>query len=666
MCGIAGYFHLDGSPADRASIERMVSALKHRGPDAQTVHLDGPVGLGHARLSIIDLAGGHQPLFNEDHSIAVVCNGEIYNYRELREQLIRKGHRFQTGSDCEVLAHQWEESGPGMLALLRGMFAFILYDRRQGIVFGARDRFGQKPLYYYQGQHRLAFASEIKGLLVLPEISRELDPLGLDQFLFHQFVPQPRTLFRQIQKLEAGCSFELRLPTANRNSSLHRTDELESQQSQAVSAGAGAIRFDSSALPTESPIERSTFTIQKYWRPTFAPDDSLSRSEHLTRVEAALMDAVQSHLVSDVPIGLFLSGGIDSSLITALASRMNPEPLQTFSISFPGSEHDEAPYARTVANTFRTRHHEFPFAPADMRQALTAAATLFDQPLADLAVLPLMALSQAASEHVKVVLTGDGGDELFAGYRKYKRTTGIPGRFRWLSQFSNRLFPISRLAACGPDRMGWRKLQSRLAMVLAPACRSEYQRQSWEGWERFALYRPELSELIGCQFASLSQSGEHSTGLSPLNAALELDQGTVLADRLLLKGDYATMAFGLEARAPLLDHQLAEVASHLPTNLKASPQTTKIALREIARRYLPADIIERRKKGFSMPVDRWFRGELRDWTRSCLLDDSVTLPRYFQRGAIERLLSEHAAGQNHSARIHTLLTFELWSRAYAS
>jgi asparagine synthase (glutamine-hydrolysing) len=673
MCGIAGYINLDDSPVDRGKIERMVAALKHRGPDAQTVYLDGSVGLGHARLSIIDLAGGHQPLFNEDRSISVVCNGEIYNYRELREQLMRSGHQFRTGSDCEVLAHLWEEFGPRLVDELRGMFAFVLYDHRQGTVFGARDRFGQKPLYYHEGSQGFAFASEIKGLMVLPEVSRELDPLALDQFLFHQFVPQPRTLYEGVTRLAAGCCFELRLaprPAATPGSNSQGSNGQSNSEngfhaSRPANGWAPPAHADRRAAI--QPFSGSLFAMHRYWQPTFAPDETISTSEHLARVERALLDAVQSHMVADVPVGVFLSGGIDSSLITALATRFNPAPLETFSISFPGSEHDEAPHARAVANALGTKHHEFPFEPGDLAQLLTHAATLFDQPLADTAVLPLMALSRSAAEHVKVVLTGDGGDELFGGYRKYRRMAGVPGRIGWLSQISSSLFPMHELAACAPDPFGLRKMKSRIAMVIAPSCRGEYQRQGWEGWERFALYRPELARSIHGRFDSLVGANETTNSpLAPLNAALRLDQGTSLADRLLLKGDYATMAFGLESRAPLLDHHLAAVAGELPLNLKATSTTTKVALRKIASRYLPAEIITRRKKGFSMPLDRWFRNELQGWTRSCLLDESVALPRYFRRPAIERLLNEHAAGKNHVGRIHSLLTFELWCRIYAA
>lgn len=673
MCGIAGYVSLDGSPIDVSMIERMVFALKHRGPDAQTVHPDGPVGFGHARLSIIDLAGGFQPLFNEDKSVTVICNGEIYNYRELREQLLEKGHQFRTGSDCEVLAHLWEESGRKMLDELRGMFAFVLYDRRSGTVFGARDHFGQKPLYYHNGDNRFAFASEIKGLLVLPEVSRELDPQALDQFLFHQFVPQPRTLFTGIKKLPAGCCFELRLhprlsfnpePSATAPS-LSSNPEPAPARRDDDAATASTLSFNPEPKATEQ-NPAASFNAWRYWKPTFAPNQRMSNADHLTAVEAGLVDAVQSHMVADVPVGVFLSGGIDSSLIAAIAARFNPQPLETFSISFPGSEHDEGPYARSVAQSLGTIHREFPFEPGDMRHVLNDAAMLFDQPLADTAVLPLMALSRAAAKHVKVVLTGDGGDELFAGYRKYQRMVAGPGRSRWLSRISAGLFPVRELAKCHSDSLGLRKMRARLAMVIDPSCRSEYHRQGWEGWERFSLYRPELADSIDGHFESIGDSAKGSDDeLDPLNAALQMDQGTVLADRLLLKGDSATMAFGLEARAPLLDHRLAAIAGRLPLSLKATPSKTKVALRQVAGKYLSNEIITRRKKGFSMPLDRWFRNELSDWTRQCLIDESISLPRYFQRSAVERLLKEHAAGKNHAGRIHTLLMFELWCRVYS-
>ncbi len=629
MCGIAGYVRFDGQSPPRESLERMVGAMKHRGPDAQTVHLDGPVGFGHARLSIIDLAGGTQPLFNEDQTVTVICNGEIYNYRELRDKLLQRGHRFRTGSDCEVIAHLWEERGGKLIDNLRGMFAFLLYDRRTRTVFAARDRFGQKPFFYHLGPDFIALASEIKGLLALPQISRELDPVAIDQFLFCSYVPHPRTLFTNVRTLPAGSCLEFQ-------------------------------------LPDQPSTARPEVSIHTYWQPQLLPDDSLSSDDHLQRVDAAVHDAIQSHLVADVPVGVFLSGGIDSSLIAALAAKHCEQPLQTFSIAFPHSRHDESPYARAAAQAVGSRHFEFPFQANDLPGALTAAAALFDQPVADAAILPLLALSREAAQHVKVVLTGDGGDELFAGYRKFKRLAGFPGRVRWLSQATSQWLAIDGLAHCVPDPLGLRKFRVRLAEAVSPVCRSSYHRQGWEGWERFELFQPDFTSLvIDHQTECLEGDGPSAVKtLAPLNAALQLEQRTVLSDRLLLKADYATMAHGLEARAPFLDHELAAVAGELPVELKATPTVTKVALRKIAERHLPAEIVQRKKKGFSLPLDQWLRNDLQDFTRRCLLQESVSQPRFFRSAAIERLLAEHAAGKDHSQRIYSLLMLELWCRAY--
>ncbi|MFO0918433.1 MAG: asparagine synthase (glutamine-hydrolyzing) [Planctomycetaceae bacterium] len=631
MCGIAGYVRFDGQSPERSLLEGMVAAMKHRGPDAQTVHLDGPVGFGHARLSIIDLAGGTQPLFNEDETITVICNGEIYNYRELRNRLLQRGHRFRTGSDCEVIAHLWEDLGRNLVHELRGMFAFLLYDRRTRTIFAARDRFGQKPFYYHLGPRSIAFASEIKGLLALPEVSRELNPAALDQFLFRSYVPHPRTMFAQVQTLPAGNCLEFSLPGE-------------------VSAGCG--------VPEVS--------IQSYWRPQLAPDLSVSAEEHLQRVDHAVTDAIQSHLVADVPVGVFLSGGIDSSLIAAVAAKHCEQPLQTFSIAFPGSRHDESSHAREVARAVGSRHFEFPFQAIDLPAALTEAATLFDQPVADAAILPLLALSREASRQVKVVLTGDGGDELFAGYRKFKRLAGFPGRLGWLSRATSQWLSIDELTHCVPDPLGLRKFRARLAEAASPVCRSSYHRQGWEGWERFGLYQPDLFQTIsdGPVDRVLHDRMTALSSLAPLNAALHLEQETVLADRLLLKADYATMAHGLEARAPFLDHHLAETAGRLPVELKATPATTKVALRKIAAQHLPAEIVQRVKKGFSLPLDQWLRNDLQEFTHRCLLEESVSQPRFFRRPAVERLLAEHASGQDHSQRIYSLLMLELWCRQY--
>lgn len=622
MCGLAGLIDVAAGSPDRELVAEMVRRQAHRGPDGQAVHVDGPVALGHARLSIIDLANGRQPIFNEDHSIAAICNGEIYNHRELRRQLEQRGHRFTTDSDCEVLVHLWEEYGRKMPGHLRGMFALVIYDRNEQIVFGARDRFGQKPLFYHASSTRFAFASEMKALLALPEISREVDIEAVDEFLRASYVASPRTMFRSIRRVPANSWFEVRWRDA----------------SLSLETGPCA------ELPP-------------------AADHFHSREDHLECVAAAVEDAVQSHRLADVPVGVFLSGGIDSSLIAAMAAKSTPTPISTFAITFPGNRHDEGPKANLVANAIGAEHQEFPFCSHDLPAIMHLAARQFDQPLANTSVLPLMQLAREASQHVKAVLTGDGGDELFAGYRRYRRLVGFPGRSSWLHHAMTSVCQPNYLARCAPDRLGTRRLRTRAMELLAPASRSAYSRQGWEGWERQELYQRDLTDEL-THDCDADIEFNFASERTPLRAALAIDQGPVLADCLLHKADYATMPFGLESRAPLLDSRLAVVAAGLPDELLVTPQTTKVALRAVARNYLPESIVEAPKKGFSMPLDDWLRGELRGFTRNVLLDDSISVPRFFLRQTVERLIAAQDRGGNHAQRLFALLTLELWCREY--
>lgn len=624
MCGICGHLSLSGEArTGSAVVDRMVRALVHRGPDAHAVSRHGRLTLGHARLAIIDLDGGDQPLFSEDRQIVVVCNGEIYNYRELREELRLQGHCFATDSDSEVIVHLWEEHGPDLVSRLRGMFALAVFDNRDGSLFLARDAFGQKPLYYHQGTRELAFASEIAALLEVPGISRDLDHTALDQFLFYQYVPQPRTMFEAIRQLPAGHCL------------LQRSNETRSWQ-----------WFSSELLPESGEADQAC----------------------IDRLETALEDAVASHMVSDVPVGVFLSGGIDSSLVLAAASRQTTGPLQTFSIGFPGTPADESQYARRAALTFGSRHTEITFDAGRVREHLETVGRVYGQPLADSAAMPVLALSEVASQHVKVVLTGDGGDELFGGYRKYRRAVGALGRNPLLAFAGPRWFSTRRLARCSADRLKLRRLQSRVGMVVAPALRSSYHRQFWEGWDRRQLYQRELVEELSSGFeVPVTETSGVLDHLPAINRMLRLDQGHYLPDDLLLKTDHATMAFGLEARAPLLDLRLAEHAASLPLHLKVTPSQTKVALRAIAGKWLPADLAARRKKGFSFPIGEWLRGPLNGWCRQLLLEESTSVPRLFRCEHVERVIEEHAAGRrNHAGRIYSLLAFELWHRNFAA
>lgn len=634
MCGICGFIDQTSSSgafgsdpgARRDLLQRMVSRLAHRGPDGHGLHLDEHAALGHARLSIIDLEGGQQPMYSEDQQVVLVCNGEIYNFEQLRTELLQAGHEFRTRSDSEVIVHLWEEYGTDCVTRLRGMFAFALYDGRTQTFFAARDRFGQKPFFYSWAAGRLAFGSEIKPLFELPDLSRELDLVALDQYLFYQFVPNPRTMLRQVQQLPPAHTL------------LMRDGQIE---------------------------------LQRYWTPEVDPaeeTDGKAGTDWLEDTLAVMRDAVRSHLVSDVPVGIFLSGGIDSSLMLALAAEAYEGRLQTFSISFHGTPADEGPYARMAAEHFGAEHHEFPFDASSIEENLTAASELFDQPLADSAALPLMHLSRQASERIKVVLTGDGGDELFGGYRKYRRAASRLARTALAHRLAPEVFATSRLARQSSDRLRLVRMQSRLAMVMAPTQRAAYYRNYWEGWDRHALYNAELRDNLTGRFAAVdvgAEGGEFA-GVDPVNRMLLIDQRHYLPDDLLLKTDHTTMAHGLEARAPLLDHHLAAHAGRLPIRLKATPRETKVVLRRVAERLLPAELARRPKKGFSFPIQEWFRGPLHGWVHRLLVDESEMVPQYFQSQHVRRVLDEHRRGQrNHGGRIYSLLMLELWYRRYA-
>jgi asparagine synthase (glutamine-hydrolysing) len=576
--------------------------------------------MGHARLSIIDLEGGDQPIFNEDRSVSVILNGEIYNFVELRAWLLARGHVFRTRSDTEVIAHLWEEEQERCVHRLRGMFAFVVHDRKRRVLFGARDRFGQKPLFYHFEQGLFTFASEIKSLLMQPSVSREIDFQALDEFLFYQFVPHPRTMLRDVVQLAPGCSFR---------------------------------------------VQHGKLDVCRYWDLSFTPDTTQSDASHQQRIEASLRDSVRSHMVSDVPVGVFLSGGIDSSLVAALAQEHTSDPLRTFSIAFSDTKYDESQYARLASQHIGSDHQVYRFEPTDVAGRLEQQMQVFDQPLADSAALPLMMLSQHTSREVKVVLTGDGGDEMFAGYNKYRQAAG---QQHWIGLWDRRfpkLFSSSRLARCQSDRLRLRKLRSRLAHRCLPASECSYFKRFWEGWDRRQLYQPHVADRVGSFRAIDVRVPRSAARLDPLNQMLAIDHAGYLPDDLLLKSDYATMAYGLEARAPLLDHHLAIEAARLPTHLKATPKRTKVVLRNIAHDLLPRQLIERPKHGFSVPLKSWFRNELQSWLRRTLLDDSHTVPSYFRPETVRNVLDQHAAGhKNHAQKIYTLLVFELWHRNY--
>lgn len=623
MCGIAGKVNRTPErPVDPELIRAMTRAIAHRGPDDEGFYVSGRVGLGMRRLSIIDLAGGHQPIANEDGSIRIVFNGEIYNYREIRKTLEAKGHRFATRSDTEVIVHLYEEKGVEALHDLRGMFAFALWDAPRERLFLARDRVGKKPLCYAPIGGGLAFGSEIKALLVDPSIQREVDPEALDLYLSFQFVPAPRTMFQGIFKLPPGHYLLW---------------------------------------------ERGEATVTPYWRPPDGTSD-LSMDEAQDRLLALLTEAVDLRLVSDVPIGAFLSGGLDSATVVGLMSRLRSEPVRTFSIGFAEDAYNELPFARQAADAFKTMHREFTVRP-NVVEILPQLVRQYDEPFADKSAIPTFYLCREAAKDVKVALSGDGGDEAFAGYSKYA--------------VAERSYLRERLTGWAEDRWGPRLLRAlwtgeggrlahaarrKLFRALCPVAPSLYYTEFFDGRMKRAILNPEMYARLGRtgldQLLALWEDARGRSS-SALDQMLRIDFAWYLPGDLLVKMDLASMAHGLEVRSPLLDHRLLEFAFSLPPCYKVAGSETKLLLKRAAARFVPEDIVARRKMGFGLPLKEWFRGELRDVVRGVLLRPGAAANRWFHRPGVERLVDAHLSGrENHAFRLWALIVFHLWHQRF--
>jgi asparagine synthase (glutamine-hydrolysing) len=620
MCGICGLVSLDRtSPPDRDVLERMNETLRHRGPDSDGIAVDGPVGLAMRRLSIIDLAGGDQPIANEDGSVIVVQNGEIYNYRELRGELERSGHRFATRSDTEVLVHLYEECGPRFVAELRGMFGLALWDRRRRRLVLARDRFGIKPLYYRIESGTLSFGSELKALLSQPGFSREIDPDALEAFLAFNSIPAPLTIFRQARKLPAGH----------------------------------LLVWDGTEVAVES-----------YSQPTPAPAGELrSEPERVLADELRerLADSVRAHLIADVPVGVLLSGGIDSCALAALAATQSGERISTFSIGFEESSFNELDRARLVAERYGTDHHELMLRP-DAVELLPAIVQAFDEPFADSSALPTYLVAELAAGSVKVALSGEGGDELFGGYDTYVADLLAP-----------RLAPLARLARPLVERLpsssskvsfdykakrfvraahlpplerhhGWKE-------IFSPEARAELvapQRRG--GRDPLDIWRARYAETEGCDELARLQ---------------DVDLRVYLVDDLLVKTDRASMAHSLETRVPFLDPVVAELALALPQSAKVRGLAKKRLLRRALEPLLPREIVRGKKQGFSIPVAAWLRGRLEPLARDVLAPDAVARQGFFDPGVVNRLLDDHVAGREDLSRqLWGLLSFTLWHETY--
>ncbi|MGC2196831.1 MAG: asparagine synthase (glutamine-hydrolyzing) [Terriglobales bacterium] len=621
MCGIAGLVGQRHETVEAAEIHRMCQTIVHRGPDDEGIYAQGPVGLGMRRLSIIDLSSGRQPIHNEDESVWVVFNGEIYNFPELRRELEGRGHKFYTQSDTEVIVHLYEEMGADCVKKLRGMFAIALYDERTQSLLLARDRLGKKPLHYALHQGRLLFGSEIKAILaVAPELA-EVNPEGLLQYFYFGFIPDPHTAFKQIHKLPPAHLMEY----AN-----------------------GQIK------------------IREYWDvPEYGTHPAISEQECLEELERRLEEAVRIRLISDVPLGALLSGGVDSSIIVALMARVSSGPVKTFSIGFQAEQFNEAEYARLVAQRFGTNHHELVLDP-NLEETLTFLSGMLEEPFGDASMLPTYYVCRMARQHVTVALSGDGGDELFAGYDRYliamdrRKFDRIP---RWLGRlYRDQVHDRVPTGVFGKNLAWNASLNPRDRYLddvsFFPALHRERK-----------LFTKEFLEGAGRLQDPLQQWQRYydeAPAKDSLSRLMYLDMKTYLTADILTKVDRMSMATSLEARVPMLDHEFVEWVAALPVEWKFRTGTRKYVLKKLAERLgIPSELLHRRKQGFQLPLVEWMRSEMKDQFLRVLLEPRTLQRGYFKPEAVRALVDEHTRGRrNRSGLLWRMLVLELWHRNF--
>ncbi|MCX5701647.1 MAG: asparagine synthase (glutamine-hydrolyzing) [Candidatus Omnitrophica bacterium] len=627
MCGICGFISSKDYSISKQDITlRMLHVIRHRGPDDEGIFVDDDAVLGIRRLSIIDLSGGHQPIHNEDGALWIVFNGEIYNFPELREALIKKGHIFYTKTDTEVIIHAYEEYGKDCVNKLKGMFAFAIWDKGKNELFLARDRFGIKPLYYSEFNGQFIFASEIKAILQFPDFKRELDLVALDQYLTFEYVPAPRSIFKKIEKLPAAHC----LIYKNKNISIH-----------------------------------------KYWDIGFSQRcNSINETEAKERLSELFNATIKQHLLSDVPLGVFLSGGIDSSTITALTNNFSANRLKTFSIGFKEDSFDESRYIQQISDLYHTEHYHQDFSVKDLLQLLPEAAHFLDEPLGDASFFPTYLLSKFTKQEVTVALSGDGGDELFAGYPTYqahriaKYYHLIPAVFR--EHILNRM--IMNL----PVSMSNFSLDFKAKKFISSASFPLGIRHiAWMGsfnhLDKIELYTPGFKKILGTgDNFKLMNNYFNEPGVSgELNKLQYFDIKTYLQDDLLVKTDRASMANSLEVRVPFLDHELVEFVFSLPSKLRLNKLKTKYILKKVASELLPQNIINRKKKGFGIPVAFWIKKSLKESILDNLKEDKIKKDGLFNYGYIKNLLQQHFANKaDNRKKIWTIFMFILWRQEY--
>jgi asparagine synthase (glutamine-hydrolysing) len=620
MCGIAGIVSV-GRP-DAALVRQMCDMLAHRGPDGVGYYEDQHAVLGMRRLAIIDVARGQQPVYNEDGTVAAVFNGEIYNFAELRAELLRRGHQMVTDGDSECIAHLYEEYGDSLVDHLRGMFAFAVWDVARQRLLLARDRAGKKPLYWRNDGWSMFFASELKALAADPGLVRRVDLTALHHYLTYQYVPAPWSIYQGVSKLLPGH----------------------------------VLTWQDGKVET-----------RRYWELPRTPPESVgSVAEAAERLRELLLEATRIRMMSERPLGAFLSGGVDSSAVVAAMAANSAHPVKTFCIGFEDATFDERAHARIVANRYGTDHHE-QVVTSSALELLPSLTWHYDEPFADSSAIPTFYVSQLSSQHVTVVLTGDGGDESFGGYQRYLAMAvagqlPVPGVVRpGLRRLS------SRLAGAGD----WPRVQrvARALDVLGQPPSRRYARlvSCFMPEQKSRLYSAELREQVGDidSYCLIDQAFARSRALSQVGKIMEVDIHTYLPGDILAKVDIATMACSLEARCPFLDHQLMEWAAGLPDRFKLRKGTTKFLLKKAMEPWLPPELLGRDKHGFGVPMATWLRTSFRDLARDVLTDATARSRGLFRPEAVTGLLAEHDQGHNHAALLWSLIQFELWHRAYA-
>ncbi len=617
MCGIAGIINYSADQMDRKIMEGMIHVLRHRGPDDNGIFSDRHVLLGHVRLSIIDVAGSKQPLSNENGTIWVTFNGEIYNYPELRKKLIAMGHHFKTLGDTETLVHLYEEYGQEMVHHLQGMFAFAIWDREEQSLLLVRDRMGIKPLYYCQKGDNFIFASEPKAFFQHPDIDAHPDARGIWHYLTYRSVPAPGTLFDGIAKLRPGCMLA---------------------------------------------VTQKGCTEKCYWDVPLIPEHSKSplkgqNTKYASeQVESLLLTSVKRRLISDVPLGAFLSGGVDSSLIVAMMSKLTSAPVRTYSVGFHNFASSEVHYAKIVADQYKTDHHELILEEDCFTENLETLTWIRDSPLSEPADIPLHLLAKMARNDVKVLLSGEGGDELFAGYPKYAY---------------DRFAPVVNLLPEPLTQLVWRILPARFRRVEV-ALRSLCEKDPADRWAQWFSPFTKQEKL---RLTSTSNSWENPTkqyfertrGYDRLDRMLYTDCKLWLPDNLLDRGDRMTMGASVECRVPFLDHELVEFAFSLPANVKVKGFTRKWQVKQIALKYLPESIVNRRKVGFSVPLAQWFRGKLRDMCYDRICQSNGLLRQLLSHQELQKILNDHCSNRKDNAlKIWTLLGLSIWNDVFCN